>query len=341
MKLPLALLPTLLSALLAIPWISSGCGDAGGAGLDESSVATNPSRRSALREQLREQLGSSYDEPVPGAAAAALPRGDELYQQLCAGCHGRLGDGRGAVSRHLAVGPGDFSDPLAASFFSDRARLEILRNGSPGTTMGAFSELLEEDDLAVVFDRVREFARGPARPQQAPAHLFRGREVFDATVAADFTLTDQRGDSFSLAEQRGRVVLLFFGYIHCPDVCPATLSIWTELERQLGADAADVRFVFITVDPARDSPQRLQQLLAVFGDGIVGLSGSAEDLEAVYEDYDVRREALVIGEGSGGYLMDHSPQTLLIDREGMLRLRYTFGTAAADIAEDVRWLLRW
>lgn len=316
--------------------LAVGCGE------PPLSSEENGLRRAELRQLLQGQLGPSYDDPV-APLAGDNSRGEALYARLCVSCHGRLGDGRGSVARHLAVPPGDFTDPLQASFLSDRARLEILREGSPGTTMRGFADTLSEEELAGVFGQVRSFVND-AVPVE-PAHLFRGSEVFDAPVADDFVLTDQLGRRFSLADQRGRVVLLYFGYIHCPDMCPATLSIWTELHELLGEDAAKVSFVFVTVDPTRDSPERLKGLLSVFGDHIDGLTGSPEELEPVYEAFDVHREQVPFGEGGdegeGGYLMDHGLDTLLIDGRGRPRVRFRFGTAAEDMVDDVRWLLRW
>ena len=316
--------------------LAQGCGE------PPLGIEENVLRRAELRQRLQEQLGPSYDDPVAPFAGDSA-RGDALYALLCVSCHGRLGDGRGSVARHLAVPPGDFTDPVKASFLSDQARLEILRNGSPGTTMRGFADTLSEEELAGVFEQLRGFVTEAAPVE--PAHLFRGIEVFDAPVADDFVLTDQLGRRFSLADQRGRVVLLYFGYIHCPDMCPATLSIWTELKALLGEGAANVSFVFVTVDPTRDSPERLKGLLSVFGDHITGLTGSPAELAPVYEAFDVHREQVALGEGGdegeGGYLMDHGLDTLLIDGTGRPRVRFRFGTAAEDMVDDVRWLLRW
>ncbi|GEM_PF-453411 len=332
----------LVSCLLVA--LALGCGE------PPLSSEENDLRREELRQSLQEQLGSAYDEPVDTFVGDPA-RGEELYDRLCVSCHGRMGDGRGSVARHLSVPPGSFTDPLQSSFLSDQARLEILRNGSPGTTMRGFADTLSEQELAELFEQVRGFASevglGHAAPmdrdlgEAGPAHLFRGMEVFDAPVADDFALTDQRGQSFSLADQRGRVVLLYFGYIHCPDMCPATLSIWTDLKEQLGDDAAKVSFVFVTVDPSRDTPERLQGLLSVFGDHIIGLTGSRAELDPVYEAFDVHREQVPVGESAEAYLMDHGLDTLLIDRRGRPRVRFRFGTAAEDMVDDVRWLLRW
>ncbi|MFT7462197.1 MAG: protein SCO1/2 [Pseudohongiellaceae bacterium] len=327
---------------LAVATLAVGCDNSGSGGSEGEAAsdvgADSERRRDVLRRELREKLGSAYDTVVPALDPAELSRGANLYERLCISCHGRLGDGRGLMARHLAIGPGDFTDPALASFLSDQARLEILRSGSPGTTMNGFGETLSDEDLAEVFEVVRLFAPTMAEEHE-PAHLFRGREFFDATDAADFSLANQHGDRFALSDHRGEVVLLFFGYIHCPDVCPATLSIWTKLEEQLGEDAQNVSFLFVTVDPTRDSPERMKAQLAPFGEHIQGLTGSKEALAPLYEAYDVRREAQSIGSG-GAYLMDHNPETLLIDPQGRLRLRYIFGTPAVDIADDVRWLLR-
>jgi protein SCO1/2 len=176
-------------------------------------------------------------------------------------------------------------------------------------------------------------AAGPAE------HFFRGDRVLDAPQAAEIALTDQHGEPFRLSEHRGRVVLVFFGYVQCPDVCPATLSTWSRVSRALGDDRDDVRFVFVTVDPERDTATRLREHLAIFGRDFIGLTGTQEDLDAVYRAYGVTGEKLQLFDSAVGYLVEHSSQTFLIDTDGTQRLRYDFDARSDDVLTDVRWLL--
>ncbi|RMF33812.1 MAG: SCO family protein [Chloroflexi bacterium] len=172
------------------------------------------------------------------------------------------------------------------------------------------------------------------------APSFRGTAIEPPRPAADFVLTDQDGRPFRLSDQRGHVVLLFFGYTHCPDVCPATLTTWKQVHEALGDDADRVRFVFITVDPERDTPERLKEHVTLFGPDFLGLTGPPEALEAVYKAFGVYREKVTTEESALGYLMNHTARTYLLDQEGRWVLSYAFGTPAEDIVHDIRQLLR-
>ncbi|MCC7264592.1 MAG: SCO family protein [Candidatus Latescibacteria bacterium] len=133
----------------------------------------------------------------------------------------------------------------------------------------------------------------------------------------DFTLTDQRGAPFRLEDQRGKIVLLFFGYTSCPDACPTTLIRLTQTLKLLG-EASDLLVVFITVDPARDTPKALGEYLANFALPAVGLSGSDEEIRKVATRYGASyRRGQDTAEG--GYLMDHTDRVFLIDQQGALR----------------------
>ncbi len=168
---------------------------------------------------------------------------------------------------------------------------------------------------------------------------YRGVVIDPPVVAADFSLPDQNGGTFRLSEQRGKIVLIFFGYTHCPDICPITLSEFKRIKAALGKQAEQLVFVFITVDPERDTPQRLREYLLNFDPAFVGLSGSAEDLEQVYRAYGVYRQKQEVG-SAGGYLVDHSTRIYLIDAQGNWRLNYPYGTPPEDIVSDIRLLFK-
>jgi protein SCO1/2 len=138
--------------------------------------------------------------------------------------------------------------------------------------------------------------------------------------------------------EAGKVVLLFFGYTRCPDVCPLTLADFKKVKAQLGDQADQVRFVFITVDPERDTPNILSKHLANFDESFIGLTGSREELEPVWKTFGVYQEKQDTG-SAAGYLVDHSSRVYAIDRRGDLRLTYTFGTEPEAIAQDVAQLL--
>lgn len=158
--------------------------------------------------------------------------------------------------------------------------------------------------------------------------------------AKDFTLTDEHNGTFTLSEQKGNVVLLFFGYTHCPDICPGTLAVWKKAESLLGADAERVRFVFITVDPERDTPERLAMHVDAFSPTFIGLTGDTEELQAVYASYGVYAEKETESETAAGYLMGHTAATFVIDPEGQWRSLMPFGVTGEDVAADVEALLK-
>ena len=174
--------------------------------------------------------------------------------------------------------------------------------------------------------------------QQSPS--FRGTVLKPPVSAPDFTLADQHGQPFRLSEQRGRVVLLYFGYTHCPDACPLTLSKWSEVHEALGAEAERVRFIFITVDPERDTSQRLQQHLATFNADFIGLTGTQVELESVYQAYGIVHEKARSKGSEEGYLMMHNTSAFVIDPDGLWRLRHASITPPEDIFQDVRQLLK-
>lgn len=166
-------------------------------------------------------------------------------------------------------------------------------------------------------------------------YTFRGSVIEPAMPVKEFSLIDQNGQEFNLSDQKGKVVLLFFGYTHCPDVCPVTLAEFTRIKEELGAEASQVRFVFVTVDPERDSVQALSAFMQNFDPDFVALTESRENLEAVWNTFGVyqsRQEST----SAGGYLVDHTARTYLIDQQGSLVATYPYEMTEADVVADVR-----
>ena len=155
----------------------------------------------------------------------------------------------------------------------------------------------------------------------------------------DFVLTDQFGQPFRLSDQGGRIVLLFFGYTSCPDVCPTTLATWRKVHEALGDDADQVRFAFVTVDPERDTPERLGLHVNAFNPDFIGLTGTQDELTPVYEAFDVYFEKDESSGSALGYLVNHTATVFVVDQEGDWRLRVTYGTPAEDIVHDIGQLL--
>jgi protein SCO1 len=156
-------------------------------------------------------------------------------------------------------------------------------------------------------------------------------------VAPEIELTRENGSSFRLSETRGKVVMLFFGYISCPDVCPTTLAEFKQSFEQLGDKADQVQVLFVTVDPQRDTSERVQEYVDHFNPKFIGLSGSETELAKVWNEYGVFRE-IVKGTSAAGYLVNHTARVPLIDQRGNLRGSFGFDTPVNDIVHDLKLL---
>lgn len=179
-------------------------------------------------------------------------------------------------------------------------------------------------------------------------YQFKGT-VFDPSVpAADFSLIQHGGEAFQMADQVGKVVMIFFGYTHCPDVCPVTLNDFRRVEESLGEDAEEVQMVMVTVDPGRDTPEVVSDYVSRFGSNFIGLSGTEKELNEIWKGYFVYRALdKPVGESEeetldepGNYLVDHTARVYVIDRAGHLRLSFPFGFGAEAMLADIRQLLR-
>ena len=173
----------------------------------------------------------------------------------------------------------------------------------------------------------------------ARPYNLRGSAINPPVPAEDFVLTAGQGADWRLSDQRGRLVFIFFGYTTCPDICPATLGELKQVRARLGAQAEDVQVVFVTVDPQRDTPDRMSKYASAFDPSFVALTGSEAALQPVWKAYGVFR-AINENASGAGYLVDHSTRIYLIDRDGNLRVTYSFGTPIEDLVQDVKFLLR-
>jgi len=155
-----------------------------------------------------------------------------------------------------------------------------------------------------------------------------------ARLAPDFKLQGSDGTELTLARYRGKVVIVVFGFTSCPQVCPTTLSTLAKARKQLGSDAEDLQVVYITVDPERDSVERLREYLAHFDTSFIGATGTDEQLVAVRKEYGIfaNREA-----SGGGF--NHSSYTYLVERTGYLRALMPYGQQPDAYVHDVRILL--
>ena len=165
---------------------------------------------------------------------------------------------------------------------------------------------------------------------------FNATDITGATFARDFRLTDHTGQPRTLADYRGKVVLLFFGYTFCPDVCPTTMSEAAAALKLLGADADRVQVLFATLDPERDTQELLSRYVPGFDSRFVGLRGDRASTDATAKEY--RLFASKVG-GGGNYTLDHTAGSYLYDPEGRVRLFAGYGIGPEKLAADMRSLL--
>jgi len=157
--------------------------------------------------------------------------------------------------------------------------------------------------------------------------------------APEFTLADQYGDQVSLSDFKDKVVLIFFGYTHCPDICPMTMSVMNNVVDQLGDQADRVQVVFVTVDPERDTQQKLKSYIPYYNESFIGLTGTPEEIDKVADDYNVYYSKEEV-ESSSEYLMGHNSSVLLITPDGEIFLRYPQNRMdPASIAGDIKRIL--
>ncbi len=156
--------------------------------------------------------------------------------------------------------------------------------------------------------------------------------------APELRLESAGGGEWSLRDQRGKAVLVYFGYTHCPDICPGTLSLFKQVKKELGREAARTVFVFVSVDPERDTPSVLKKYLSFFDPSFVGLTGSPGQVAAAARAWGVVAEK-ESPDPSGAYYVTHTTAVFLVDPEGRLVALYPFGVKPDAIAEDVRRVL--
>lgn len=171
------------------------------------------------------------------------------------------------------------------------------------------------------------------------APKFRSTDITGAEFGKALELTGHDGRPRTLADFRGKAVVLFFGYTHCPDVCPTTLADVAGALKALGPDAARVQVLFVTLDPERDTREILAGYVTAFDPSFIGLSGDAAATQRVAKEFKIFYEKRP-GRAPDAYTMDHSAQTYVLDGEGRLRLLLRQERIAQDLAEDLRTLLK-
>jgi protein SCO1/2 len=167
---------------------------------------------------------------------------------------------------------------------------------------------------------------------------FNNVDITGANYANDFALTDHTGARRTLADYRGKLVVIFFGFTQCPDVCPTTLQEMSEVRRELGGDADQVQVLFVTIDPQRDTQAVLAQYVPGFDPSFVGLYGTPEEISKTAKQFKVFYQK-VPGPTETSYTMDHTAGSYVIDKSGQPRLFLKHNQGAAPIVADLRKLL--
>jgi protein SCO1/2 len=173
--------------------------------------------------------------------------------------------------------------------------------------------------------------------EQKPA--FAAVDITGADYGKDFALTDHNGQPKSIKDFAGKVVVVFFGYTQCPDVCPTSMAELAEIKKMLGADGNKLQGLFITIDPERDKPEVLKAYMENFDPSFLALYTTPDKLEAVAKDFKVYYKK-VDGKTPTSYTMDHSAGSFVYDTQGKLRLYTRYGTGAKALAGDITLLLK-
>lgn len=199
----------------------------------------------------------------------------------------------------------------------------------------ASAALLSAGLLLAACDKPGESMQMILSPAQS---TFKNTDVTGLDYAKDFALTDHNGKPRSLADFKGKAVVVFFGYTHCPDVCPTTMSEMAAVMQQLGPQADRVQVLFITVDPERDTQELLSKYVPAFDPRFLGLTGDKAATEKVAKDFKVFYQK-VAGKEAGSYSMDHTAGSFVFDPQGRIRLFVRHGQGAEPIAHDLKLLL--
>lgn len=168
---------------------------------------------------------------------------------------------------------------------------------------------------------------------------FSSVDITGASYAKDFELTDHNGKVRHLGDFKGKVVVMFFGYTQCPDVCPTSMAELAEVKKALGADGDKLQGLFVTVDPARDTPEVLKGYMENFDPTFLALYTTPEKLEVLAKDFKVYYKR-VNGKTDTSYTMDHSAGSYIYDTQGNLRLFTRYGSGAKVLAADIQQLLK-
>ncbi len=172
----------------------------------------------------------------------------------------------------------------------------------------------------------------------ATSAAFKAVDITGAAYAQDFDLPDAEGRRRQLADFKGKLVVVFFGFTQCPDVCPTTLLELAEARKLMGADGSRVQGIFVTLDPERDTAELLKAYVANFGADLVALRGTPEEIKATAKQFKIFY-AKVPGKTPSSYTVDHTAASYVFDTQGKVRLFTRYGMGAQALADDLKLLL--
>jgi protein SCO1/2 len=210
-------------------------------------------------------------------------------------------------------------------------KVELKPGGYHLMVIGLKQSLKEGDMVSISLEfsgDLRQSITIPVKPRSAMVK-----------EGSDFALTDENGRSFRLSQLRGKMVLLFFGYTHCPDACPTTMTKIARAAKLLGTDADRIVTLFVSVDPGRDTPDVLKHYLEYFHLNSLGLTGTKAEIDAVVKKYGARYE-IEQSDSAAGYHVDHSTDLYLLDQEGELVKTFDYNADTQTIVDGVRPLLK-
>lgn len=172
-----------------------------------------------------------------------------------------------------------------------------------------------------------------------PKPSFKSVDITGADYAKDFRVVDHEGRERTLSDFKGKVVVMFFGFTQCPDVCPTSMAELAQIKKALGADGGRLQGVFVSVDPERDTPEILKAYMGAFDASFVALRPTPEQLPALAKDFKIYYKK-VDGKTPTSYTMDHTAASYVYDTQGRLRLYARYGAGAEALTSDVRQLLK-
>jgi protein SCO1/2 len=181
-------------------------------------------------------------------------------------------------------------------------------------------------------------ACGPKQPGSAAALSFKGVDITGAKYAQRLDMPDTDGHLRSLADFKGKVLVVFFGYVQCPDVCPTTMAELAGIKKALGPQGDQIQGIFVTVDPERDSAAILRSYMDSFDPSFIGLRGTAEQTRELAKAFKVFY-AKVPGKTDSSYTVDHTAGSYLFDKQGKVRVFSRYGTTTEDLTQDLKGLL--